>query len=191
MKMYKISVLASFILISSHLAASESAVLENSSAEELTQESKVSIEWIEPKKFRDVRNASMSRKRYRDTVFTELEAYFTVLGKDLPQGQKLTIKVTDLDMAGTVQSLATAGLTNFSNNLNHNLNDYRIMREIDIPRMTFSYELKDADGKIIKQDDVELKDMSYLSRASVVRKSAQLRYEKVMISRWFNDTFSS
>ncbi len=188
MNMYKLPVIASFIFISSQVLASQTAVLENVLTEMHVLDGNVSIEWIEPKKFRDVKDASMSRKRYREKVFAELEEYFTLLGKELPEGQKLNIKVTDLDMAGTVQSLAMAGLTY---NLNDSINDYRIMRDIDIPRMTFSYELIDETEKVIKQDEVLLKDMSYLTRSNMIRKNAVLRYEKAMISRWFQQEFEN
>lgn len=149
-------------------------------------QSNVSIEWVEPRKFRDVRHPTTSRKRYRESVFLELETFFTSLGEELPEGYKLNLKVTDLDLAGTIQTPAMAGLNNFSSG---GIEDYRIVREIDIPRMTFSYELIDEKGQILKQEEVKLKDMSFLSRAGSISKNTSLIYEKVMISRWFKDTF--
>lgn len=149
-------------------------------------QSNVSVEWVKPKKFRDVRHPTMSTKRYRDSVLLELETFFTTLGKGLSEGQSLNLKVTDLDLAGAVQSPSMAGLRNFSNS---GINTYRIVRDIDIPRMTFTYELVDAQGQVLKQDDVKLKDMSFLSRVGSVNKNTSLKYEKVMISRWFKETF--
>jgi hypothetical protein len=151
--------------------------------------SNVTIEWVEPTKFRDVKHPSMSRQRYRESVFLELETFISDLAESLPEGQKLNIKVTDLDMAGTVQTPAMAGIRGSSMNSNFDINEYRIMRDIDIPRMDFSYELRNADGEIIQQEDVELKDLSYLSRVSKIHKSTPLKYEKEMISRWFKEKF--
>jgi hypothetical protein len=189
MKTYKTAIIASLIMLSSQLSASEIDAAKPVSSELQAIDSNVSIKWVEPKKFQDVRHASMSRKRYRNAVFSELEEYFKVLADDLPEGQTLNIEVTDLDLAGTVQSLAMAGLNNFPHSLNHSLNDYRVMRNIDIPRMTFSYQLMDQNQQIIKQEQVNLKDMSFLSRSSFHRRNEELRYEKVMISRWFDKTF--
>jgi len=154
-------------------------------------ESNVSIEWIDPQKFRDVEHPTTSRKRYRESIFLELESFLATLGEQLPLGYKLKMKVTNLDMAGAVQTPAMAGLNNFSNQGRFSMQDYRIMRDIDIPRMTFSYEYFDDKGQVIKQEEVDLKDMSYLSRGSSFNKSASLHYEKVMISRWFEDTFQA
>ncbi|MFQ3206112.1 MAG: hypothetical protein ACI9IT_000246 [Glaciecola sp.] len=151
-------------------------------------QSNVLIEWIEPKKFRDVRHPTMSRKRHRESVLLELETFFTSLGEELPEGHKLNLRVTDLDLAGTVQPPGMVGLRNFPN---RGIENYRIVRNIDIPRMTFSYELVDDQGKILQQEEVNLKDMSFLSRAGSANKNTSLKYEKVMISRWFKETFIS
>ena len=153
--------------------------------------SNISVEWLKPEKFRDVKHPSISRKRYRESVFLELETFFAGLGKHLPHGHSIVIQVTNLDMAGTVQTPSMAGLTSFSNSASTDMNDYRIIRAIDIPRMDFSYKLLDAKGEVIQEESVELKDMSFLSRSASVRKNVALRYEKEMISRWFKQTFPS
>jgi Asp-tRNA(Asn)/Glu-tRNA(Gln) amidotransferase B subunit len=161
------------------------------STEPKISESNVSIEWIDPQKFRDVEHPTTSRKRYRESVFLELETFFATLGEKLPLGYTLHLKVTDLDMAGTVQTPGMAGLNDFSNQGRFGMQDYRIMRDIDIPRITFSYEYLDDKGQIVKQEEVTLKDMSYLSRGRSINNSAALHYEKVMISRWFEETFQA
>jgi hypothetical protein len=67
--------------------------------------------------------------------------------------------------------------------------EMRIMRDVDIPRLYFTYNLKGADGETIKSDKVELKDMNYLRNASIQRRNESLKYEKHMIEKWFNATF--
>ena len=192
----------SFILISALLVSIQSIAsnVERSlaqnpepqmSTEPQKTESNVFIEWINPQKFRDVQHPTTSRKRYRESVFLELETFFATLGQELPLGYTLHLKVTNLDMAGTVQTPGMAGLNDFSNQGRFGMQDYRIMRDIDIPRMTFSYEYLDDKGQVVKQEEVDLKDMSYLSRGSSFNKNATLHYEKVMISRWFEDTFQA
>jgi hypothetical protein len=185
---FKGLLLVSVFLLSAQAMASNMESADIDDVELQKAQSNVSIEWIEPKKFRDVRHPTMSRKRYRESVLLELETFITSLGEELPEGHKLNLKVTDLDLAGTVQSPAMAGLRNFSNG---GIDNYRIVRDIDIPRMAFSYALVDDQGKVLKQDDVDLKDMSFLSRTGSVNKNTSLRYEKVMISRWFKETFMS
>ncbi|MFT7259211.1 MAG: hypothetical protein ACI9MS_001066 [Glaciecola sp.] len=185
---FKVLLLVSLFILSVQAMASSMEITAIDDVELQKAQSKVSIEWIEPKKFRDVRHPTMSRKRYRESVLLELETFIALLGERLPEDHKLNLKVTDLDLAGTVQSPAMAGLRNFSSG---GINNYRIVRDIDIPRMAFSYELVDDQGNVLKQDDVDLKDMSFLSRAGSVSKNTSLRYEKEMISRWFKETFKS
>jgi hypothetical protein len=181
-------VFVSLLLLGAQAMASnvESADIDDVELQKV--QSNVSIEWVKPKKFRDVRHPTMSRQRYTESVLLELKTFFSSLGERLPEGYKLNLKVTNLDLAGTVQSPAMAGLRNFSNG---GMDDYRIVRDIDIPRMAFSYELVDEQGKVLKQEDVDLKDMSFLSRAGSVSKNTSLRYEKEMISRWFKKTLMS
>jgi hypothetical protein len=187
-------VLVSALLMSIQSTASnmQRSQAQNPEPQESTEpkktESNVSIEWVEPQKFRDVDHPTTSRKRYRESVFLELETFFASLGEKLPLGHTLHLKVTNLDMAGTVQTPGMAGLNNFSNQGSLGMQDYRIMRDIDIPRMTFSYEYLDDKGQIVKQEEVVLKDMSYLTRGRTVNKSTTLHYEKVMISEWFEET---
>lgn len=186
----KTLILYSVFLLSTQACASLDQDLPES-APELTAEktSRVIVEWIEPKTFRDVKHPSMSSKRYREQVFSDLETFLASLGERLPDDQVLTIKVTNLDMAGTVETPSMAGLTRFSSHSFSAMNEYRIIRNIDIPRITFSYQLMDNNKQIIQQEEVKLKDMSFLSRAHSIRKNTSLRYEKAMISKWFSETF--
>lgn len=164
---------------------------ESTTSEQASPSNNISIEWVKPEKFRDVKHPSISRKRYRESVFAELETFFASLATALPDGQTVNIKVTNLDLAGTVQTPSMAGLTTHSNNSTFGMNDYRIIRDIDIPRMHLSYELLNEKGELIQQQDVKLKDMSFLMKSNSVRKNTPLRYEKEMISEWFKSEFLS
>lgn len=143
----------------------------------------VQIEWVEPEKFRDVRHPSISRRSYREQVLEQLEEYLQELGTKLPEGYALTLKVTDLDLAGQILPASFAGIgTNF--------NDVRVVKHIDIPRMSFSYQLSDKQGQVVKDEEVKLKDMSFLHRSNVGIRNDTLKYEKSMLKRWFNQTFA-
>jgi hypothetical protein len=197
----KVLITATAILFSSSLISTNASStnsqnetngdLNSQTDSQANPQNKVVIAWHEPQKFRDVKHPTMSRKRYRESVFKELESYFEELTEALPDGQVLNINVTELDLAGTVQTQSMAGLSLYSQNSFSDMNEYRIMRNIDIPRMTFSYTLKDEKGQLIQQDEVALKDLNYLTRVNTIRKSTSLRYEKSMISSWFEKTFST
>jgi hypothetical protein len=148
----------------------------------------VNIEWVEPSKYRDVRNPNMSRKRFREQVFGQLQTFFDELAQTLPDGSSLSLTVTNVDLAGTVQVPSQAGIMGASS-FDRGFNEMRIMRDVDIPRLYFTYTLKDANGETIKSEEVELKDMNYLRNASIQRRNESLKYEKHMIEKWFNTTF--
>lgn len=145
----------------------------------------VEITWENPKKFKDVQPTMQSRAKFRAQTFERLEKYMNKLAESLPEGQTLTIVVTDLDLAGRVWPSSFVGLGSGGS-------EVRVIKTIDIPRIKFSYTLTDGSGTIIQQaDDVKLKDMGFQDRHNPFFKSESLRYEKNMLRRWFKDEFPS
>lgn len=142
----------------------------------------LTIEFVEPKSFTDVLPSNESRSKFRKRVMAEFEEYFTEFADDLPQGQSLEVSVTDIDLAGDTRSPRIPIGSAFF--------DVRVMEDIFIPRIDFSYVLKDASGMVLQSDEVKLKDMAYLQRAGVLRGNRHaFSYERNMIERWFKDTF--
>jgi hypothetical protein len=142
------------------------------------ENTRVEMNWVEPKKFTDLRERTFSTKRFRERVFTILESHFEELAAQLPEGQSIKLTITDIDLAGRVEPAAFTGLS-------ASAEDVRIMRDIDIPRMNFEYTIVDGDGNIVKQEDVKIKDMNYLNGTRSFRTERPLGYEKRMITRWF------
>lgn len=108
-------------------------------------------------------------------LFKDLEKHFAKLAEMLPAGQTLKIDVTDVDLAGDTH--------------HGGVNRTRIVKEIYSPRMNFSYQILDADGSVIKSDDVVVKDMNFMSGSSLKYRNKSLGYEKKMLDEWFNETF--
>ena len=144
----------------------------------------VEIEWDKPEKYRDVRPSNASRKRFRDATFEQINEYMNELSLALPDNQKLLMKVSDLDLAGQVWPASFIGLGN-------GVSDVRGVKNIDIPRIDFSYQLLDKSGEVVQQAEVKLKDMSFLDRRTHFFKSESLRYEKSMLQRWFKQEFAA
>lgn len=143
----------------------------------------VEITWENPKEFRDVRPTIQSRSNFREQTFSHIEEYVNKLAEELPDGQTLSINVTDLDLAGQVWPSPFVGFSSGGG-------DVRVVKAIDIPRMTFSYTLKDAAGVVVQSaDEVKLKDMSFMDRSNFSSRNDPLRYEKKMIEDWFQDEF--
>ncbi|WP_412724832.1 DUF3016 domain-containing protein [Alteromonas sp. D210916BOD_24] len=145
----------------------------------------VKITWKDPESFSDVRPSNESRVRFRERTLSELEAHIVELGSALPQDQVLTMIVTNVDLAGEVWPSQFVGFGNSG------ASDIRVIKRIDIPRMSFSYTLSDAAGKVIaSEEDVKLKDMDFMESGIRRYRSESLSYEKAMLDDWFADTFA-
>ncbi|WP_421133568.1 DUF3016 domain-containing protein [Alteromonas sp. A079] len=144
----------------------------------------VNITWEEPESFTDVRPSNESRKRFRERTLSELEAHISELASALPEHYVLSMTVTNLDLAGQVWPAQFVGL---GNNVG---NDVRLIQRVDIPRMNFTYSLNGENSKVLKADDVKLKDMAFLESHTRRRANENLAYEKAMLDTWFNDTFA-
>ena len=149
---------------------------------QVLSQAQVEINWQNPEKYRDVRPTMESRIKFREHTFEQLQEYFEKLAEKLPGDQKLLLNVTDLDLAGQVWPGSFVGL-------GYSTSEIRVIKNIDIPRMNFSYKLVNAADELIQEGDVELKDMAFMDRSNRFFNSESLRYEKNMLKNWFNDEF--
>lgn len=151
-----------------------------------TQAAEVKITWEEPESYSDVKPTNESRKRFRERTLQELEEHIVDLASDLPESQVLSMTVTNVDLAGQVWPSQFVGFGNGAGS------DVRIIKRVDIPRMTFSYSLANADGQVILSgEDVKLKDMDFMESNIRRNRTESLSYEKAMLNDWFSDTFST
>lgn len=154
----------------------------------------VRIEWIDPDSFSDIRrsNGFPNSKKYRNHIFTELHEQFEELVEKLPDNHSMVVQVTNLDLAGDTRVGGTVlyGQIDVSRFGAGGLNDVRIMRQIDIPRMTISYQIIDATGDVVMQEqEVNVKDFNYLQSGIGNRASRPFYYEKRMLTKWFRKEF--
>jgi len=134
------------------------------------------IKWTNPDDYRDVDAGDGHRGKFKAKVFADFEEHFTELAEKLPKGQTLVIDVKDVDLAGDV---------------NHGgMNRIRVVKEIFFPRIKFSYQVIDANKSVITSGDVNLKDMGFMMGTSLRYNHDSLAYEKKMLDKWFEDTFT-
>ncbi|MCC2607607.1 DUF3016 domain-containing protein [Planctobacterium marinum] len=162
------------VLISTFCFSASMLAEEQESVDRVDESERLTVTWVNPKEFTDVKPSGGIASRFRDRTMENLHEYLDDLASDLPAGQKLTMKVTDLDLAGRVWPGAR---------------EYRLIKSIEIPRMDFSYQLVDADGTILKSGTEELKDMSFMSNVSRTTSNDSLKYEKTMLKDWFRKEF--
>lgn len=150
------------------------------------QAATVEVEWKNPDEFRDIRPANESKKNFRRRVFASIEGFVVDFAERLPEDQKLKVTFTDLDLAGQVWPAHFIGLGIGGGNTN----DVRMIRRIDIPRMSFTYQLLDADDAVVQEGEADLKDMAFQERFNPAFRSEDLRYEREMLRTWFRKEFT-
>jgi hypothetical protein len=139
----------------------------------------VEIEWFEPEKYRDIRSGVESQKSFQDRVIAALTSYFEeAAAETLPEDQTLYLTITDVDLAGDVEYF----FFRFPMRV-------RVMRDVHFPSIEFSYELRDAGGKVLKSGKENIKDMGYLFSERVYVKDPPFDYENRMIDNWFKKNF--
>lgn len=145
---------------------------------------KVEVTWEDPKSYTDIKPVNQTRSGFQKSTFAALESHFTKLAESLPDDHVLSITVTNLDLAGQVWPASFVGFGTGGT-------DVRLVKRIDIPRMAFSYTLKDGAGNLVQSAEVNLKDMSFMD--GVVRgfDSDNYRYEKNMLTDWYRSEFDT
>ena len=132
-------------------------------------------EFDNPKKFKDIRSADENRTKFQHRLNEKLNKFVGNLSKELPDGYRLKLVFTDIDLAGRVEYLFDAS------------KELRVIRDIDIPRLDFKAQVT-ANGELVYEQDVKLKDMAFMSRhVSLGARHDTLRYEKRMLKAWFED----
>ncbi|SET71773.1 DUF3016 domain-containing protein [Thalassotalea agarivorans] len=135
----------------------------------------VKITWQDFDKYRDIRSGQESRKGFRERVFNTMNKHFNELMGNLPQGYKLDMVVTNVDLAG--DTIMTT-------------NQIRVIKEPYYPSFDFSYKLMDNTGKVVAEaTDVNVKDMNFLQSVTLKYRRDFLGHEKFMFDKWFKDTF--
>ncbi|MDY6984514.1 MAG: DUF3016 domain-containing protein [Pseudomonadota bacterium] len=134
----------------------------------------------DPNDFRDIRATDQSQTRFEQRVLKDIEEHFRKEAAALPENQTLHVNVTDLDLAGFVEY--------FHQRYPMGL---RVIRNVDIPQMELSYELRDGNDAVIQSGEENVKDLGFRFTQALPRRDDPLRYEKWMISEWFDKTFGS
>lgn len=138
----------------------------------------VTVTFVAPENFTDVKDGYMDTERGRDARLDELKQHITTrAARYLSAGQRLEITVTDVDLAGDFEPWR--GI---------NFDDIRIVKDLYPPRVSLQFRLLNADGMVVREGKRQLQDLGYLM---TVGRSAQdpLRHDKGMLSDWLRQEF--
>lgn len=140
--------------------------------DQVTKSGNVTIEWDNPQDYTDVKSVSGKQGAYEVKVFKALTDNLAKVAKQtLRPDLKLELIVTNLDLAGDVQS--TFGATP---------NDIRMVKPVFPPKISFSYSVLEGD-KVIMVGDEKLTDLNFMNGLKKPNEKP-LSYENAMLKSW-------
>jgi len=158
------------VLSAAALAVLVAAPLGTSAA---TPDGRVSVRFVQPERFTDVRDRAHGFESVRDAYLVDLQSWLERRATPLlGAGQRLELSVTDIDMAGDFEPLRRAPV-----------DSPRIVRDVTPPRIDLDFKLVSADGQVVRSGSRKLRDLAFLSRLPESR-SDPLRFEKGLLADW-------
>jgi superfamily I DNA and/or RNA helicase len=146
-----------------------------------TSESRPRVEviYVNPENFTDFtdsvdrtgRGAESYRANFKEYLEKEAE-------RVIPEGTRLTISITEVDMAGDFEPWRGPQFS-----------DIRIVKDLYPPRVNFTYKLSDAAGAVLREGEKRLRDVNFQMRSMSSISNDSLRYEKELMDDWLRTEF--
>jgi hypothetical protein len=140
----------------------------------------VKVTFTELSRFTDLRVSIATTDRDRAGLAEELKRHIEHIAPPrLPQGARLAVTITDVDMAGEYPPL-TGSLSR----------DVRVIKDVYPPRIDLDFRLLRADGSVEREGHRELRDPGFLWSASPARVD-RLAIEKSLLDAWLRREFAA
>ena len=137
------------------------------------QDARVSVVFANPEKYTDLKVTCVSGDAGARGLMSDLDRFLReAAARRVPGGQRLEITVTNIDMAGEIESWRGPGRC-----------DLRLMTDVYPPRVDLQFRILGADGAELRAGTRRLRDSNYLTHAAPVT-ADQLRYEKALLLDW-------
>lgn len=135
--------------------------------------------FLEPEKFTDVKDGSMSDNVHRTTYLDQIRDHLIQQARYfVPVGSKLAVTFTDIDMAGDFEPWRGP-----------QFDDIRIVKDLYPPRLVFAFRMVDAEGNVVKEGKRDLRDMAFMMKIGMASQSDTLRHEKALLDDWLRSEF--
>ena len=136
----------------------------------------VTVIYQDPDNFTDVREnqSGFTSTYYLDLLKTCLQQTASPL---LAPGQKLTITISDIDLAGETRLGRPDNI--------------RVIKEAFLPRVTLKFRLVDGDGNVVKEGDRRLTDMAFMQNLRLPGANEPLYYDKELLKDWVAKEFKA
>ena len=144
--------------------------------------SRVTIVFDHPEKYTDLKDSwsdtdnERGREHYLPLIREHLEK---ATARRLAAGQQLTITFTDIDLAGDFEPWRGP-----------QFDDIRVVKDLYVPHMNFSFKVTDAAGAVVKSGERKLVDLSFQLGVTPGFRDDPLRYEKAMLDNWLGQEFA-
>lgn len=139
----------------------------------------VSVEFVNPDKFTDIREGFLRTNVDKNVHLKSLRKHLERKAATyLQPGQTLHLAVTDIDLAG-----------DHTPHSNPALLDIRTVSNLYPPRVNLNYTLSDASGAVVRTGEAKLKDLGFDISSGGANTSDPLRYEKRMLDKWLRSEF--
>lgn len=123
--------------------------------------------------FTDVADSYSFKERGRDYHLKELKNFIERRATArLPEGHRLIITITDVDMAGEFEPWG-----------NPNANDVRVIKDLYPPRIDLRFRLTNAAGDVLAEGERKLRDLGFMYSVRPYD-SDVMKYEKELVGRW-------
>jgi hypothetical protein len=143
-----------------------------------SKSSRVEVTFSDPEKFTDAADGPRGTDYGREGNLEELKSYLVErASRALPEGQQLSVTITDVDLAGEVEPWRTGSA-----------HDTRIVKDIYTPRITLDYKLTDASGAVVKEGEARLTDLNFNMKLHANRSDPRV-HEKALIDDWVRAEF--
>ncbi len=142
--------------------------------------SKALVTWSNPENYSDLRSSNGGEEEFMAATLNELEQSIQTMASSLPDGQKLEMTITDVDLAGDVKLTGARA--------QHQ--DVRVVKDIYPAKIVFSYRLLDQSGNVLKQGDEKLRSRSTSASSMRTGSKGPLEIEKRMLKSWFKRTIA-
>lgn len=141
--------------------------------------SRVEVNFVDPDKFSDAADAQRGSDFGRDSNLQELREYIQRRANaQLPEGQRLTVTITDVDLAGEIEPWRSP-----------RMGDARLVKDIYPPRIALDFRLVDASGAVVKEGSRKLTDLTFMMNLHGVNRSDPRIYEKELLDTWIRREF--
>ena len=141
---------------------------------------RVAVNYFEPARFTDVRDSyPEGSDKGREATLAELKSHLARQAlRFVPVGQKLTITITDVDLAGDFEPWHGPQWT-----------DVRVVKDIYPPAIKLTFQLVDAQSEVLSSGQRELRDLAFMMKLTMGFRDDPLRHEKALLDDWLGAEF--